>query len=72
MNCLHVMKRPDTGGPSPLDMPEFSTTFSLAKVFMERKIARMQRQGRSLHFGAAFVGDIQRAAIYLQMPRAAQ
>jgi len=39
---------------------------------MERKIARMQRQGRSLHFGAAFVGDIQRAAIYLQMPRAAQ
>jgi len=31
-----------------------------------------QLDGRSLHLGAAFEGIIPRAAIYLQMPHAAQ
>jgi hypothetical protein len=32
----------------------------------------MQPHGRSLHFGAAFVGIIQHAAFYLQMQRVVQ
>jgi len=41
-------------------------------VFAERKIASMQRQGRSLHFSAAFVGIIQHAAFVGKVQRVVQ
>jgi hypothetical protein len=46
--------------------------FILAQVCMERNNRLMQPQGRSLHSGAAFVGIIPSAALYLQMPHADQ
>ena len=72
VTCLQVMKR--SGGPSPLDMSQpfrDNPYFSCSGVHgTQNRPMKCQRQ--VVHFGAAFAGHIPHAAIYPQMPRAAQ